>query len=368
MRGSEEYYGLDFLCGAYGICDRQTATDEIGPEFVHIDSDGDEHFFYLNGVLGELPAETVDTLGVGRLRAPYRDELILAYEARVARETSLELSYVRKDYHDGIEDTCNNNTWAWGDGSPPSLDDPSSWTDESACTGSVRANIDGLERGYEAVILRAASRARPWFHLVGSYTYSRTRGNSLFSSPYTGFGSGWGAFPGGDFDYYPTNFFNLKGNLGGDFRHFVKLNGYLQLPLDFTIGLGAIYRSAGALNVWTPCREMFFPDDSGLAELERLGIDYNEMLQYCQSPSSGWITLEPQGSRRGEDLWQLDLQASKGFRVGSVRLVGIVSVFNAFSEEAPIAFVQNPFHARGWGTPIEWQEPRRWEVGFRVEF
>jgi hypothetical protein len=343
-RGTEEYYGLDFLCGAWGVCDRETAAAVIGPEFVHVDSDGDEHPFYLVNIASELPAETVDTLGVGRLRVPYRDELILAYEARVAEETSLELSYVKKEYHD----------------------DPSTWTDEDGCTGSVRTNIDGLERNYEALILRIASRARPWFHLVGSYTYSRTRGNSYWSHPKHGFGSG--AFPGAEFDYFPTNFVNLDGNLGNDIRHFVKLNGYLQFPLDFTLGIGAFYRSAGPLNVLADCFDMYFPSDSGLSELDRLGIDYDEMLGYCQSPASGWLYLEPQGSRRGVDLWQLDLQLTKGFRIRDVRLVGIVSVFNVFSEETPMWFTEEPFNRLGWGAPTGWQDPRRYEVGFRVEF
>ena len=284
IRGSEEYYGLDILCGAWGICDRETAVAAIGPEFIHVDSDGDEHPFYLVNINEEIPAETVDTLGVGRLRVPYRDELILAYEARVAEQTSLELSYVRKSTHDMIEDTCNNNTWAWGGGEPPSLDDPSSWTDEDDCTGSVRANIDGLERSYEALILRAASRARPWFHLLGSYTYSKTRGSSDFSQPFSGFGSGFYAFPGGEFDYFPTNFVNGNGNLSSDFRHFIKLNGYLQFPLDFTLGVGAFYRSAGALSVVANCFDMFLPSDSGLAELGRLGIDYDEMLRLLPEP------------------------------------------------------------------------------------
>ena len=113
---------------------------------------------------------------------------------------------------------------------------------------------------------------------------------------------------------------------------------------------------------------MFIPSDDGLAELERLGINYDEMLGYCQSLWSGWIALEPQGSRRGADLWQLDLQLSKGFHIGNVRLVGIVSVFNVFSEETPFEFNQDPFGDLGWGTPTAWQDPRRWELGFRVEF
>jgi hypothetical protein len=326
-----------------------------------------EHYFYNFNVTSELPAETVDTLGVGNLRVPYRDELIVAYEARVARETSIELSYVQKNFADQIEDTCNNNTWAWGDGEPPNLDDPSTWTDESACTGSVRTNLDGLRRDYEAVILRAASRASAWFHLIGNYTYAKNLGNN-YSQPWFGFGSGWNAFPGVDFDSYPTNFINRDGNLNEDYRHTIKLNGYFQFPYDFTLGLAGFYRTAEALNVVTPCFNMAFPSESGLAELERLGIDYDEMVQYCQSPSSGSLFLEPRGDRRGEDLWQIDLQLTKGFTVGRTRLVLLATAFNVTSEEAAIAFTNNPFDNLGWGTAVAWQDPRRWELGFRVEF
>lgn len=366
-RGFEEYYGLDFVCGAFGICDRQTAAAVLGPEFVHVDDGGDEHPFYLFNIAAELPAETVDTLGVGTLRVPYRDELIVAYEARVASQTSLELSYVRKDYHDQIQDSCNNDSWAWGDGEAPSLDDPSTWTDEAGCTGSVRTNLDGLRRDYEALIFRAATRARPWFHLLASYTYSRMQGNN-YSQPWFGFTGGWNAFPGNDFDYFPTTFVNRDGNLDDDYRHWVKLNGYLQFPLDFTLGIGASYRSAPPLDVVTSCQIMFNPNPEGLAELERLGIDYDEMLGFCQSPSSGTLFLEPRGSRRASSQWQLDLQLTKGFQIGSARLVGIVSVFNVFSEEAPTSHVEDPFNRLGWGTPTAWQDPRRWEIGFRVEF
>jgi len=367
VRGYADYFGLEFLCGQFGICDRETAGMFIGPEFVHTDPSGVEHFFYNFDVFSQLPAETVDTLGVGGLRVPYRDELFLAYEVRLAKETSIELSYVQKKFHDQIEDTCNNNTWAWGDGEPPSLDDPSTWTDETGCTGSVRANMAGLRRDYEAVILRMASRAKSWFHLIGNYSYSKTRGNN-YSQPWFGFGSGFGAFPGGDFDYFPTNFVNREGNLAEDFRHTIKVNGYLQFPLDFNLGLNAFYRTAEALSVIASCLDMAFPSEAGLAELEGLGIDYDQMVQYCQSPSSGTFFLEERGQRRGADLWQIDLQLTKGFRVGPTRLVLIASAFNVTSEEAPIWFVENPFDSRGWGAATQWQDPRRWELGFRIEF
>lgn len=369
-RGYAEYWGLDFMCGNpwIGICDRETARLVYGDdsELVHVDSDGEEHPFYRVG-LYITPAETVDTLGVGRLRMPYQDQLLLAYEAQVYDQTSLELAYLDARYGDPIEDTCGNNTWAWGDGDSPRLDDPSTWTDESGCTGSVRANLAGLERKYTAWILKAESWARSWFHLIGSYTYSKSEGNNPNSSPYYGFGSG--GFPGREYDHFPTNFLNLDGSFPEDHRHQLKLNGFVLLPYDFAIGVSAFYQSAPPLSVVTDCRSMVGgPNQGGLDELERLGIDYDQAVAYCQSSSSGTYYLEAPGRRRAGDLWQLDLELSKGFTIGRTNLRALVTVINATNEEAPVRWTNDPFSSRGWGAPRRYQQPRRYEVGFRIEF
>jgi hypothetical protein len=367
-RGDAEYLGLDYLCGDLEICDRETARAVFGDdsELVHVDSEGDEHPFYLVG-LYTTPAETVDTLGVGRLRMPYQDQLLLAFETQVYDQTSVELSYVDARHDDLIEDTCLNNTWAWNDGDPPRLEDPSTWTDESGCTGSVRVNMPGLGRSYEAWILKLESRARPWFHLIGSYTYSKNRGNAPYTQPFYGFGSGF-TFPEYEYDMFPTNFLNLDGDFEEDHRHHVKLNGFFLLPYDFAVGVGAYYRSAPPLPVYTTCRRLVNPSPGGLEELERLGIDYEQSVAYCQSPSSGWYVLEPVGLRRAEDSWQLDLELSKGFTFGWANLRALVTVLNVFSEEAEDSWTSDPFDSQGWGVPTGYQQPRRYEVGIRVEF
>jgi hypothetical protein len=367
-RGYAEYFGLDYLCGDFGICDRETARAIFGDEseLVHVDTDGDEHPFYLSA-LYSTPAETVDTLGVGRLRMPYQDQLLLAFETQIYDQTSVELSYVDASYGDLIEDTCLNNTWVWGDGAPPNLEDRSTWTDESSCTGSVRANLEGLKRSYEAWILEFESRARSWFHIIGSYTYSKNRGNAPYTQPFYGFGSDL-SFPEYEYDIYPTNFLNLDGDFGNDHRHHVKLNGFFLLPSDIAIGVAAFYLSAPPLPVWTTCQRLMNPSPGDLEELERLGINYEESVAYCQSPSSGAYLLEPTGGRRAGDGWQLDLEFSKGFSFGQTNLRALVTVLNVFSEQAATSWTSNPFDSRGWGVPTSYQQPRRYEVGFRVEF
>jgi hypothetical protein len=366
-KGYALYLGLDYLC-RFGICDRDTAAAVIGAEFVHMDSGGDEHPFYQAGIYA-TPAETVDTLGVGHLRMPYQDELLLAYEAQVYDQTSLELAYVDARYGNLIEDTCINNTWVWGEGEPPILDDSSTWTDESGCTGSVRANLTGLERMFRAWILTAESRARSWFHLIGSYTYAKSEGNSQNSEPFTGFGTSLGPALGLEYDIFPTNFLNLNGsNSFDDRRHQLKLNGFVLLPYDFAVGVSGFYLSAQPLLVVTNCRSLVFPSQGGLQELERLGINYDQAVAYCQSPNSGTYYLERPGKRRAGDLWQLDLEFSKGFTIGRTNLRALVTVINVTSEQAATRWMNDPFSSRGWGAPTRYQQPRRYEVGFRIEF
>ena len=80
--------------------------------------------------------------------------------------------------------------------------------------------------------------------------------------------------------------------------------------------------------------------------------------------------------RVGGSQHEVDLQLSKGFRAGPVRFVLIGTVLNALGSEqvtGECAHISgcgsdpdgNPINM---GDPDDWQIPRRYEVGFRVEF
>ena len=119
----------------------------------------------------------------------------------------------------------------------------------------------------------------------------------------------------------------------------MKLNGYALLPLGFQLGFSGWWSSPFH---WNPVAWVDF----------------------------GRLFLEPRGSREGEDNHQLDLQAGKVFRVGPTRLQLIAAVYNLFSVEQPI-FVCDDVDGCGeyeLGEPTEWQLPRRYELGLRVEF
>ena len=254
------------------------------------------------------------------LRATYADELIVAFEREVGARSSIELTYVDKKTRDIYDDTCNGNV-------PTPAPD-------AACDSFVIANFPQLQRDYEAFMIRYETRGLDWLTLLASYTYSTSQGSTESS-----------AYQGVDFDLYPWHFENRYGYLGDHRTHRVKLNGFLSLKGQWAIAFDGIWSSGFR---WTPQADSY------------------------DVPEMPWGTyfVEPRGSREEGGGSQLDLQLSKGFAAGKVRFVLIGSAFNVFSSEQPSAVCELISGCGGFemGEPIEWQIPRRYEVGFRVEF
>ena len=102
--------------------------------------------------------------------------------------------------------------------------------------------------------------------------------------------------------------------------------------------------------------------------LEDLGITRQYYYDFCAGARVGDVLFEPRGSRRGEPNYQLDLQLSKGFAMGSTELQLFLTVLNVLSSEQPLEYESGVLQVLPWGTPLEYQLPRRYEVGLRLEF
>jgi hypothetical protein len=254
------------------------------------------------------------------LEPTYADHLILGYERELFRRTSLELSFVDKVTRDIFDDTCVGN-----------YPTPTAGAD---CSAWIIPNIPQARRDYRAWILRFDSRALDRFHVLASYNYSDSKG-SIESA----------RLESGDFDHYPWAFENRYGYLGNHQRHRIKISGYTFFPWDFSLAFSGLW---GSPFRWTPL------DDT----VEGMPV------------ASGSYFVEPRGSREGSDSSQLDLQLAKGFGLGAVRLRLVGTVINVFDSENP-TLVCNDVDGCGdyeLGDPIEWQQPRRFELGLRLEF
>jgi hypothetical protein len=256
----------------------------------------------------------------------YADQLILAFEREVGSRSAIEITYVNKRTRDIIDNTCNGN---WPTPSP-----------EAECAYYFTANFSELKRDFSGLMLSFETRKYWWLTLLASYTLSSSKG----SIDYTQNSSDV-------LDHYPWHYDNIYGYLWDHRRHTLKLNGFFNIKGDWTFAFDARWASPFT---WTPC------ENRG----DNLEIPY------------GWHLLEPLGSREANSNHQLDLQVSKGFRVGSARFVLIGSVLNVLSSEQPLEVCEhisgcgfdedgNPFNM---GDPTDWQTPRLYEVGFRVEF
>lgn len=248
------------------------------------------------------------------LDAMYTDEWSIGVERSLTPRTSVELVYVDREWNDIFEDTCNGN-----------LED--GFSADAACDFYVMANLPQLQRTFEGVVLRLESRDVKNLTAVASYTYGDSQGNV-----------GYTQNAGAAFDVFPVHFVNRFGR--DDREHRVKLNGFYRMPWDLTLGFDAFWSSDF---FWTP---QAFADPYGVEFLER------------------------RGNREGDDVWQLDLELSKYLRFGAADLRLIGTVINVFSEEAVTQVCTSDVGCGdvALGDPLNWQNPRRYELGFRVEF
>lgn len=271
-----------------------------------------------------LPPSQVSGLGGTQvqedLESSYADTLSLSFEREVGRRASVELSLVDKATRSLFEDTCDGN-----------IPEPS---EGASCASFVLANLPGLKRDYRAAILKYETRTFDFLTLLASYTYSSSKGNLGFSQ-----GNLY------DFDYYPYHWVNRHGYLSDHRRHRFKLNGFISIKGDWVVAFDGFWSSAFR---WQPQAD---PGDD-------------------VTIPGGFVFLEPRGSREAFTASNLDLQLSKGFSVGEARVVLIGTVLNAFSTEFGTQVCSDIGGCGGFATgeAIEWAAPRRYELGFRVEF
>jgi hypothetical protein len=300
------------------------------------------------------------------LKPSYSNQYSLGFTQKIWRNTSVDLTYERRNQKDLFEDYCGT------------FDAP---LDNCVVTNHPGFDVPGvpsnvLRAGYHGLITKIESRPYNWLDLVASWTHSQSKGS---------YGSSFGETQNASalFDFYPVFFHNTYGYLSDDAKNRVKVDGYVRLPLDFTVGANYYWDSGVPYDV--------FQSSSNTAVT---GV----VLPY------GSYFVEPRGSRRLPAFSQLDLQVQKDFRVGPTKLGLIAAVYNVFNTETITGVNGNagsraiadpstgrlfvgsgtvkdangndvPYQLAGpnrisptFGLGTAFQTPRRYEAGIRVEF
>jgi hypothetical protein len=317
------YYSCTYVYGYY--YGYPTTTPEecaaIGGPDWRLDPDGWDPAGWLLAATAATDPTQVDP----NLKPAVADEWTIAYERALWDRTSIEFSWVNKETNDLLEDTCIDN-----------IPEPVEGGD---CPGYYIFNAP--ERKYTGAVVRLETRSLDWLTLLASYTYGHSRGSA---DSYGYFESDW--------DVYPWDWVNLYGYLMNHRRHRVKLNGFVLLPYDFTIGFNGYWSSK---------------------------FHYNSLATEDDDPEIPFgheVHTLPRGTLEANDTYQLDLQVSKGFTVGNLRIELIGAVLNALDNEQPsevCEFIGGCANPEGeglvnLGSATKWQVPRRYEVGLRLEF
>jgi outer membrane receptor protein involved in Fe transport len=265
-------------------------------------------------VTGSEPSRVQDNI-----KPAYADELIVGFERELFTKTSIEVSYVDKKTKRIIDDTCQGNLSG------------GTVEDDNYCAYYIIGNVFDLKRDYKGAIVKFETRATDWMWLLASYTYATSKGN--VESTYGGSAA---------FDFCPEQCVNRYGYLSDDRRHRVKVNGYFNLPANLTLGVDAFWSSAFAYSKTRDTQEFFY------------GTEF----------------LEPRGNYRASSNSQLDLSLTYRLKLGPLHTEIIGSVLNVLNTEQVSSICQDADGCGGkeWGQANDWQNPRRFEVGFRIEF
>ena len=183
-------------------------------------------------------------------------------------------------------------------------------------------NHDDLRRMYRGAELRYRARWKTVF-FSGSYTWSESRGNIDSTSGLAE-----------DFDF-PVLSRRRSGWLSGDARQVVQTAGWCSLPWRMRLAWDFDWVSGYP---WTVTRRAF---------------PYGEEF------------LSGRGASRLPAYHELDMSLARGFEIGRTEMRLVLSVQNVLDTEI-VTEVDSSAARRG--RPLEWQTPRRFELGTRVTF
>lgn len=211
----------------------------------------------------------------------------------------------------------------------------------------VIAELDGAYTKYREVTLESEWRGDRAF-VRGSYTWSKYFGN--FDQDNTTTGNDANVFIGSSFiaDAAGRQLWDFRdGRLRGDRPHMFKLYGYHAVPgVNATAGIYFVAQSGQPWEMWS----------------------YEPYRTLTTSTSDVSRLAEQAGSRRTDAHYQVDLNYTHSFRIGSKFTAQVVAdLFNVSNNQTGYN-IQNAVHSAGFGEPRSYYDPRRFQLSVRLQY
>jgi len=373
--------------------------------------------YYANGETGGYKDPVA--IAATNLKPMYQDEYILGFQKQMSENISFGVRGIYRDLKRAIDDICDVRPiyqWAYDHGLSPYPGTPAFpycrlynpgqdgiWTVDVDADGTLETVVipkdEVWEEGNAFNITPGTLKMGPeskrtysalefffqgnWdkLFLQGSYTYSRSRGNTE-----GGVKSDIGQDDTGttqDFDY-PELMIGAYGDLPNDRRHSLKLFGSYDLTDEWRVGANLLIQSGRPLNCFgiygndpAGYRNSYFSCDSGdLVDQADIPPGEDDHAWYSSGSPSRYNgrTIVSRGSA-GRTPWTTSLDLNLAYAPNWAEgLKFKVDVFNVFNKRKPVALNEDGENSVGdpvpaadtYLMPIDWQQPRY--VRFMVQY
>jgi hypothetical protein len=286
------------------------------------------------------------------LKPSYSNQWSVGFTQKIWRNASLDVTAEGRKQKNLFEDYCGYVDAAGVIHNLTCTITNHPGADQGAAREAIRSD-------YHGIVTKLEARPYQWLDVLTSWTHSASRGSTESTQNQNT-----------AFDYYPANFINQYGYLSDDAKNRIKFDGYVHLPLNFTVGMN------------------YYWDD---------GLPWSVTQTASVTAATGLVLpggtyfIEPRGSRRLPHFTQTDVQIQKDFRLATSKVGLIFSVLNLLNSETVTSVNGNAGSraivdssgklfidpnqstganrlAAGFSQPTSFQRPRRYEVGVRFEY
>lgn len=209
-------------------------------------------------------------------------------------------------------------------------------------------NPEDWGQTYNGLMFQLTKRYSKNWLLNASFTYSKAEGLNLSSRGSSGsYGSSQSlVWYTGKTGSDPNDLINAKGVLNLDRRWSLKVSTAYNFPLDILVGTNLTYQQG------------------------RPRKTFVRIYDLDQRPESHYtIISEPQGTERFDNMLLVDLRIQKTFNIYKTLKFHILGdVFNLFNDDTYYRFRSFDAWSTAFDLPMYMPDPRRVQIGVKIEF
>lgn len=313
------------------------------PDYVGYYWDGTEwvHWYTVPGEMGYRVNED--------LRNPYADQFSVGLERELFPDFSFGLTYIYKKQKNTIGYV--NAAGVYEEAQRTSSDNNKSYTVYNQINAPEEdhflTNPDDWGQTYHGLIFQLLKRYSHRWLLNASFTLSKSEGLNLSSRATGGYSASQSlVWYTGKMGTDPNDLVNAKGPLNLDRRWSLKISAAYNFPLDILASVNLTYQQG------------------------RPRISFVRIYDLDQRPYS-YVSIisEPKGTERFDDMLMVDFRVQKTFRIyRTLRFHVFGDVFNLFNDDNFVGYRSNNIWSSAYGIPSVMPDPRRVQVGAKIEF